>query len=105
MSRPQLRWLGRLLLLAGVLVFVLAPGIAGAQDDNYPVSSTSTTRQCEHGNSNAEVCGTVVTVPSGRSTSLPFTGGNAALLTVVGLVVLAAGGSLVWFGRRSDSTA
>lgn len=106
MSRgPQTRWLGRLLLLAGLLVIVMLPTAAVAQEGDYPTPSTTvTTKQCVPGD-NTEVCGTVVTVPRGSS-SLPFTGGNVAmLLTALGLAVAAAGAGLVWVGRRSDSTA
>jgi hypothetical protein len=97
-----MRWLGRLLLLAGVLVIVLLPTAAMAQEGNYP-PTTVTTHQCVPGD-NTEVCGTVVTVPQGGS-QLPFTGGNVAMLTVLGLAAAAAGVGLVWVGRRSDSTA
>jgi hypothetical protein len=98
-----MRWLGRLLLLAGVLLLVLLPTAAMAQEGNYPPSTTVTTHECVPGD-NSEVCGTVVTVPRGGS-SLPFTGGNVAMLTVLGLAAAAAGAGLVWVGRRSDSTA
>jgi len=104
MARPLMRWLGSLMLLAGVAVFVLLPSAAGAQEDNYPVTSTSTTNPCVDSNG-ANVCGTVVTVPRGSSAELPFTGGDVALLTVLGLAAAGAGAGLVWFGRRSDSTA
>ena len=93
------------MLLAGLLVIVMLPTAAMAQEDQYPTPSTTvTTHQCESGNSNSEVCGTVVTVPRGSS-SLPFTGENVALLTVLGLVAAAAGVGLVWVGRRPDSNA
>lgn len=102
--RRHTRWLGRLLLLAGLLVIVMLPTAAVAQEGDYPTPSTTvTTKQCVPGD-NTEVCGTVVTVPRGNS-SLPFTGGNVAMLTVLGLAVAAAGAGLVWVGRRSDSTA
>ena len=103
MSRPHLRWLGSLMLLAGIAVFVLLPTAAGAQEDNYPVT-TVTTNRCVDSNG-ADVCGTSVTVPSGSQESLPFTGGDVALLTVLGLGVAGAGAGLVWFGRRADSAA
>jgi hypothetical protein len=91
------------MLLVGVAIFVLLPTAAGAQEDNYPVTSTSTTTECVPGDG-TEVCGTVVTVPRGNEASLPFTGGDVALLTVLGLAAAAAGVGLVWFGRRSDAT-
>lgn len=104
MARPHLRWLGFLVLLAGMGLIMLLPAAAGAQEDNYPVTSTSQTNSCIDSNG-ADVCGTVVTVPRGSSEELPFTGGDVALLTVLGLGVAGAGAGLVWFGRRSDSTA
>lgn len=91
-------------MLAGLLVIVMLPTAAVAQEGDYPTPSTTvTTKRCVPGD-NTEVCGTVVTVPRGNS-SLPFTGGNVAMLTVLGLAVAAAGAGLVWVGRRSDSTA
>ncbi len=102
--RPQMRWLGRLLLLAGMLMLVMLPTAAMAQEDQYPTASTTqVTTQCLAGNG-SEVCGTAVTVPRGGS-SLPFTGGNVAMLTVLGLAAAAAGVGLVWVGKRSDSAA
>jgi hypothetical protein len=92
------------MLLAGVTVFVLLPSAAGAQEDNYPVTSTSTTNPCVDSNG-ASVCGTVVTVPQESQATLPFTGGDVALLTVLGLAAAAAGAGLVWYGRRSDAAA
>ena len=103
MSRPHLRWLGSLLLVVGIAVCVLLPTAAGAQEDNYPV--TTVTRSSCIDSNGADVCGTSVTVPSGCGESLPFTGGDVALLTILGLGVAGAGAGLVWFGRRSDSTA
>lgn len=103
--RPHMRWLGRLLLLAGMLMLVMLPTAAMAQEGNYPTASTTrVTTQCSAGNG-SEVCGTAVTVPRGSGSSLPFTGGNVAMLTVLGLAVAAAGVGLVWVGKRSDSAA
>ena len=92
------------MLLAGVTVFVLLPSAAGAQEDNYPVTSTTTVTECIPG-VNAEVCGTVVTVPTGSQAELPFTGGDVALLTVLGLAAAGAGAGLLWFGKRSTSNS
>ena len=100
--RTQTRRLVRLLLVAGVMLMVLMPAAAMA-DSNYPPTTTATTRQCAAG-STSGVCRTVATVPK-RGGSLPFTGGNIAVLTALGLVIAVVGGSLVWLGRRSDSAA
>jgi hypothetical protein len=86
------------------MLLVLLPTAAAAQD-NYPVTSTSTTTSCEDPGADPAVCGTVVTDPSGSSSTLPFTGGDVALLTVLGLGAAGAGISLVWFGRRSEATS
>lgn len=103
LQRLHSRWLGRLLLLGGLMLFVLLPGVAAAQEGDYPPSTTVTTSGCETDPSSS-VCGTQVTVSQGSS-SLPFTGGDVALLTILGLVVVGAGAGLVWVGRRSDATA
>jgi predicted secreted protein len=96
---------GRLAILVGLALFVLLPAAAGAQeDDNYVPTTTVTTDPCENPTGNASVCGTVVTVAR-NSSQLPFTGGSAALLTVVGLGVVGAGVGLVMIGRRSASTS
>jgi hypothetical protein len=85
-----------------MVLIVMLPGAALAAD--YPTPSTTvTTTQCTPGD-NTEVCGTVVTVPRDPG-SMPFTGGNVAMLTVIGLAVAAAGVGLVWVGKRSDSAA
>jgi hypothetical protein len=103
MTRPLVRWVSSLFLLVGVAVFVLLPAAAGAQEDNYP-ATTVTTDPCVDANG-ADVCGTVVTVPRGDEETLPFTGGDVALLTVLGVAAAGAGAGLVWFGRRSDANA
>lgn len=89
-----------MLLGALMMVLVLLPGMAAAQD--YPADTTVTTSGCENQYPPSAVCGTQVTVSQGGS-SLPFTGGDVALMTVIGLVVVGAGAGLVWVGRRSDA--
>jgi hypothetical protein len=86
-----------------MVVIVMLPSAAMAADDYPTPSTTVTTTQCTPGD-NTEVCGTVVTVPRDPG-SMPFTGGNVAMLTVIGLAVVLAGAGLVWVGKRSDSTA
>jgi hypothetical protein len=103
--RPHLRWLWGLALFAGLVLAVLLPTAAWAQDSNYPPSTTVTTRnQCE-GTNGVNVCGTSVTVSRNNANPLPFTGGDVALLTVLGLGAAAGGLGLVWVARRSSSTA
>ncbi len=107
-GRPM-RWVLRLMAVAAISLAVLVPGLAWAQEGDYPPSTTSTTSECTVVGG-AVVCGTVVTVPSsievkGETATLPFTGGNAALLTGLGLVALGAGVGLVFVGRRSASTS
>jgi hypothetical protein len=106
MARPHARWLGLLMLLVGVALFVLLPAAAGAQENDYPVTTVPTTTPVCFSARSVEVCGTSVTEPRSSSVeSLPFTGGDVAMLTVLGLAAAAAGAGLVWFGRRSDSAA
>lgn len=104
-SRPHLRWIRRLVLVAGLMVFVLLPTAAWAQDTgDYPASTTVTTHHdpCA-GPNGVSVCGTAVTV--NRTTgAMPFTGGDVALLTILGLSAAAGGAGLVWLGRRRSST-
>jgi hypothetical protein len=102
MSR-RLRWSGRFVLLLGLAMFVLLPAAAGAgEGDSYVPSTTVTTDPCDYPTDPA-VCGTGVAAQA--SAELPFTGGSAALLTVVGLVVAGAGIALVMLGRRSASSS
>jgi len=90
----------RLVLLVSATVFVLLPVAAFAQNDGgtgtYPTTPTTPT---------TEVQDTVVTRaldPDG--TSLPFTGGDIALLSVLGVVAVASGGAILLFTRRHSST-
>jgi uncharacterized surface anchored protein len=89
----------RLLLLMGVMVFVLAPTAALAQTggtDVYPtVPTTPTTQPC---------CGTVPKSPPPQS-SLPFTGGDVALLAVLGVGAVASGGAILAFSKRRSTSA
>jgi hypothetical protein len=101
-----MRWVLRLMAVAAIGLAVLVPGVAWAQEGDYPPSTTSTTSECTVIDG-AVVCGTVVTVPievKGTAT-LPFTGGNAALLTGLGLVAVGAGVGLVLVGKRSASAS
>jgi hypothetical protein len=109
--RPTTRVVTRLLFVVALALTVLAPAsaaFASAARDNYPPPSTPTTDPCTN-NSSAypALCGTSATRASSTSTqaTLPFTGGDVALLTVLGLCVTGGGVLLVWLGRRSRSTA
>jgi LPXTG-motif cell wall-anchored protein len=94
----------RLVLLVSAMVGVLLPVAAFAQTDNgtgaYPTVSTTPT---------TKVQGTVVTgavEPAGTSSgsSLPITGGDVALLAVLGVGAVASGGAILLFTRRRSST-
>ena len=79
---------------------LLAPAtVAWAQTGNgdYPVDSTSTTQTCQN-------CATSTTISVKGESTLPFTGGDVALVTVLGLAAAGSGAFLVWLGRRSTST-
>jgi hypothetical protein len=109
-QRPHTRWLWRLVLTAGLALVVLLPGVAAAQEGDYPPSTIpATLARCTAG-TNASVCGTSAAASgqataSGQAESLPFTGGDVALLTVLGLGAAAGGVALVWIGRRRSGSA
>jgi hypothetical protein len=80
------------LATAAVAMLVMVP-VASAQDDSYPPGTTPTTvvdREPPFDVSQSE-------------TELPFTGGQAAALVIVGLVTLGTGVVLVRAGRRSQA--
>jgi len=94
----------RLVLLVSTMVFVLLPVAAFAQTGNgtgaYPTVATTPT---------TKVQGTVVTrvinAPGSSSgSSLPITGGDVALLAVLGVGAVASGGAILLFTRRRSST-
>jgi hypothetical protein len=98
-----------LLALVATMSFVGA-GIATAQttgDTSYPtVSTTPTTDPCTAPNPPSS-CGTSAAVAVGgvsSSRSLPFTGGDVALLTVLGLAAVGSGTAIVLISRRRRST-
>ena len=98
--------LGLAVLVA--LLLMVWGGIAAAQttnDTTYPtVSTTPTTDPC----TTPGVCGTsgtVVNVGGARASSLPFTGGDVALLTVLGLAALGSGVAIVVFSRRRSTSS
>jgi len=99
MFRSALRWLAVGALLGGAALVWLLPAAAGAQTaPNYPVTTDGTTAVCQ-------TCGT--TAPDGgtqTSGTLAFTGGDIALVTVLGLVILGAGVGLVLLGRRRSGS-
>ncbi len=90
----------RLVLFLGLGLSVLAPTAAFAQTEEpvYPTTPTTPT---------TDVAGTTVTAPhdpTASRSSLPFTGGDIALLTVLGVVAVASGAAVVVFTRRRSTT-
>jgi hypothetical protein len=85
------RFLGAAAIVAGVL----APTAAVAQD--YPPGSNTPTATTVAGN---RAGNTQTTSTASRGSSLPFTGGEIAALTLVGAGVAGAGVVLVGLGRR-----
>jgi hypothetical protein len=84
---------------------VVAPATAWAQD-NYPPSTTVTTgSNCGTSNADPAVCGTGVGGSSASNSSLPFTGGDVALMTVLGVAAAGGGVGLVMLGRRRSRAA
>jgi LPXTG-motif cell wall-anchored protein len=84
------------------MVFVLLPVAAFAQTGGvgeYPTTPTTPT---------TEVRGTVVTRSGDPGdparSSLPVTGGDVALLSVLGVGAVASGGAILLFTRRRSST-
>jgi hypothetical protein len=100
-SRP-FRCLSRLVVVGVLSLLVLAPAAAFAQttDPNYPTPSVSTT--IPEGGTGPVSVQAAHTTSNG---SLPFTGGNIALLVGLGLVATAGGVVLVRFGRRAGATS
>lgn len=103
--RIGVRRLARLVLGLGLLLMVLAPAtVAWAQtgggNGDYPVVSTSTTNPCADGR-----CATSTTISVKGESTLPFTGGDVALVTILGLAAAGSGAFLVWLGRRSSAAS
>ena len=94
--------LGRVLAVVGFALAVLAPAAAA---QTYPTpSTTSTTVICNSGT--VQVCGTSVSAaPATTSQALAFTGGQIALLVVIGLAAVGLGVVLVRLGRRRAGVA
>ena len=92
------RWLSRLVVVGVLSLLVLAPAAAFAQvtDPGYPTPSVSTTIP-----DSGSVPVSVQAAHTTSTGSLPFTGGNIALLVCLGLVATAGGVVLVRFGRRA----
>ncbi len=93
------RGLGITLLSVVMLVLALS-GIAAAQADGetYPTITTDPP---------TSVGGSKVTVARGgtASSKLPFTGGDVALLTVLGVAAVGSGAAIVVFTRRRSTSA
>ena len=99
--RRSLSRAARAVALLGLLFAVLGPAtMAAAQSDNYPASTTVTTDPCSNGR-----CGTTPTVEVKGSSTLPFTGGDVALVAALGVGAAGSGTILLLVGRRSRTTA
>ena len=114
-----LRHLGKRLVAPCVLVWavvVIPGGIAAAQIGDQPtaptgsdsptISTITTMDPCTQLGGGA-ICGTRAIGGTGESssTSLPFAGGDVALLTVLGLACAGAGVAIVLLSRRSRTRA
>jgi hypothetical protein len=101
MFRPLMGRLAAIALFVGLGLAILAPA-ASAQV--YPNPSTPTTPSCstypQPSGCSTNVGGTSTT----QSSSLPFTGGNIALLTAIGAIVVTGGVSLIVYSRRRSAT-
>jgi hypothetical protein len=87
-------------VIGALSLLVLAPAAAFAQTTNpdYPSPSVSTTIPTGGTVSGVSVQAAQTSTSSG---TLPFTGGNIALLVGLGLVATVGGVILVRFGRRA----
>jgi hypothetical protein len=100
-----------LLALAVAMVPGLGVGLAGAQatgDTGYPTVPTRPTTDPCTSDTRAPVCGTSAAVPhvGGNSGSHSLvTGGDVALLTVLGLAALGSGAALMLLLRRRPTEA
>ena len=106
MIRSATRWFVLCALLGGVAAVWLVPTVAGAQTSpNYPVTTTATTSPCTT-TTPGGVCADGPSPPNGavETTSLAFTGGDLALVTILGLVIVGAGVVLVRLGRRRSGS-
>jgi hypothetical protein len=105
MSRNRsVSWAARVLTLAGLCIAVLGPAsLAAAQ--NYPASTTVTTDPCSNANAASTQCGTRPSIQVKGESTLPFTGGDVALVAVLGAGAAGAGTILVLAGRRSRTAA
>jgi hypothetical protein len=104
MKARSLRAMGPLLAVAALMLVVFAPA-ALAQTD-YPTTPTTPTKidPCKvHPCGQPSTSGQAVSTRT-SGTSLPFTGGNIALLVGVGLAAAFGGVVLVRVGRRADAT-
>jgi hypothetical protein len=101
------RVLGLLALVAALLL--VTAGVAAAQTDgtSYPtVSTTPTTDPCVSTSScGTSAVGGVSVGGVSSSRSLPFTGGDVALLTVLGLAAVGSGTAIVLIARRRSTRA
>jgi hypothetical protein len=120
MKARSLPAVGRLLALAALMLVVFAPVAAFAQTD-YPTTPTTTaprdreplTVRASHvvstttalrDRESLTVRASHVVSPSTSGGTLPFTGGNLAVLVELGLAAVVAGVVLVRVGRRADLT-
>ena len=103
MLRSAFRWFAVCAVLGGVGLVWLIPTEAGAQTvPNYPVTTTATTSPCT--STTPGVCSTTPDAGVTTSASLAFTGGDLALVTILGLVIVGAGVGLVLLGRRRSGS-
>jgi hypothetical protein len=95
-ARTLARYACRLAVIVGMLLLVAFPAMAWAQGDDYATTTVPTSPT-------TVVSPTTVSRGGGTTPSqeLPFTGGDVALLTALGLGAAAGGVGLVWFGRRA----
>jgi hypothetical protein len=89
------------LLALTAVILLIGTGIAGAQSDGTTYPTISTTPTTDPGTSATE--SQVGGVSASRS--LPFSGGDVGLLTLLGLVAVGSGVAIVVIARRRSTPA
>jgi hypothetical protein len=107
-ARPTTRVVARLLFVAALALAVLAPAsaaFASASRGNYPPTAPTTDPCSRSYPAPPASCTSVQGTSTSDQATLPFTGGDVGLLSVIGVGVLGGGVLLVWMSRRRSRSA
>ena len=115
MAVRPLKWVVRVLAIAGLVSLLLVPAAAAwaqtSGGSDYPSPSTPTTLDPCPGKglpvigqvNGVDICGTVNVSAATSSSALAFTGADIAELVGLAFVIVAAGVVLVRMGRRPQA--